>query len=141
MKNVFGNSVTVTLAGESHGEAIVAILDGLTPGLAVDGDFIESRLLRRRPAGRMSTARREADPISIVSGVFEGKTTGTPLTIVIPNAETRSRDYEALRYLPRPGHADLTASMKYEGFQDYRGSGHFRDALRLVLWRPVRLPN
>ncbi|MBE6636980.1 MAG: chorismate synthase [Ruminococcaceae bacterium] len=125
MKNVFGNSVTVTLAGESHGEAIVTILDGLMPGLAVDMAFVESRLLRRRPAGTMSTARREADPISIVSGVFEGRTTGTPLTIVIPNAETRSRDYEALRNLPRPGHADFTASRKYEGFQDYRGGGHF----------------
>lgn len=133
MKNVFGNSVTVTLAGESHGEAIVAVLDGLAPGLAVDADFIEARLLRRRPADTLSTARREADPLSIVSGVFEGKTTGTPLTIVIPNAETRSRDYEALRYLPRPGHADLTASMKYEGFQDYRGGGHFSGRVTVAL--------
>ena len=125
MKNTFGNSVTVTLAGESHGEAIVVTLDGLKPGIAVSEDAIAAKLALRRPSGTISTTRREADEFRIVSGVFEGRTTGTPLCILIPNTAKRSTDYEATRYLPRPGHADLTASMKYGGFQDYRGGGHF----------------
>ncbi len=125
MKNTFGNSVTVTLAGESHGEAIVVTLDGLRPGIAVSEDDIAAKLALRRPSGSISTTRREVDEFRILSGVFEGRTTGTPLCILIPNTAKRSTDYEATRYLPRPGHADLTASMKYGGFQDYRGGGHF----------------
>ena len=125
MKNTFGNSVTVTLAGESHGEAIVVILDGLRPGVKVSEEAIAAKLALRRPSGTVSTPRREADDFRIVSGVFEGRTTGTPLTMIIPNTAKHSADYEATRYLPRPGHADLTASIKYGGFQDYRGGGHF----------------
>ena len=125
MKNVIGNSVTVTLAGESHGEAIVVTLDGLRPGIGVDPSHIASRLALRRPSGSISTPRREADEFSILSGVFEGKTTGTPLCILIPNTSKRSGDYEATRFTPRPGHADFTAYEKYGGYQDYRGGGHF----------------
>ena len=123
MKNTFGTSVCVTLFGESHGPMIGAVLDGLAPGIPVDEAFIARRLELRRPAGRISTARQEQDKFEIVSGVFEGKTTGTPLAILVPNADTRSGDYR--RGALRPGHADYTAHVKYHGFEDYRGGGHF----------------
>lgn len=125
MKNTFGNSVQVTISGESHGEAITVILDGLRPGIKVDREFIEKKLTLRRPSGSISTQRREADEFSIVSGVFEGSTTGTPLCIVIPNTGKKSSDYDETRFIPRPSHADLCAYMKYGGYQDYRGGGHF----------------
>ena len=114
MKNTFGQSVCITLFGESHGAEIGAILDGLTPGIAIDEDFIRHRLSLRRPHGKISTARVEADEFRIVSGVFEGRTTGTPLCILIPNTNTRSGDYA--KGLPRPGHADYTAECKYHGY-------------------------
>ncbi len=125
MKNTFGTSITATIYGESHGEAIGVILDGMTPGIPVDRDFIDAQLTLRRPAGKISTARQEPDEYRIVSGVFEGKTTGTPICIVIPNTQTRSKDYSATRALARPGHADYTAYCKYHGYEDYRGGGHF----------------
>ena len=125
MKNTFGNSVATTIYGESHGEAIGVVIDGLAPGIPVDRDFIDAQLTLRRPSGKISTARQEQDEYRLVSGVFEGKTTGTPLCIVIPNTQTRSKDYSATRALARPGHADYTAYCKYHGFEDYRGGGHF----------------
>jgi len=133
MKNTFGNSISLTLFGESHGEAIGAVLGGLAPGIEVDIDFIRSQLDKRRPAGKISTARREADEFSIVSGVFEGKTTGTPLTIIIPNTAQHSKDYSATRSLARPGHADYTAYAKYHGYEDYRGGGHFSGRVTAAL--------
>lgn len=131
MKNSFGTSVTVTLFGESHGPEIGAVLDGLAPGIPVDESFIASQLSFRRPAGRISTARQETDPFRIVSGVFEGCTTGTPLAVLIPNADTRSADYQ--RGPARPGHADYTAFAKYHGFEDYRGGGHFSGRITAAL--------
>ena len=123
MKNTFGSSITVTLFGESHGPEIGAVLDGLPSGLPVNEAFIAEQLRLRRPAGRISTSRQEPDPFRIISGVFQGKTTGTPLTILISNSDTRSRDYN---FGPaRPGHADYTAHIRYGGFEDYRGGGHF----------------
>ncbi|MGI6020624.1 MAG: chorismate synthase, partial [Lachnospiraceae bacterium] len=113
MKNTFGNSVSITIFGESHGPEIGVVLDGMAPGIEVDREFIDSQLTLRRPAGRISTSRREADEYRIVSGVFEGKTTGTPIAIVIPNTSTRSKDYSGSRFLARPGHADFTANCKY----------------------------
>ena len=101
MKNTFGTSVCVTLFGESHGAKIGAVLDGLAPGIPVDESLIAHQLELRRPAGSISTARREQDAFEIVSGVFEDRTTGTPLTILIPNADTRSGDYT--RGALRPG--------------------------------------
>ena len=123
MKNSIGHSVILTLAGESHGEMICAVLDGLAPGIPVDEGFIAQQLGRRRPQGPTDTARREKDGFRIVSGVFEGFTTGTPLTILIPNEDTRSSDYDPA--LPRPSHADWAAHMRYRGYEDWRGGGHF----------------
>ena len=125
MKNSIGTSVILTLAGESHGEAIVAVLDGMAPGIPVNEAFIAEQLSRRRPQGPTDTARREPDEFRIVSGVFEGRTTGAPLTIIIPNVNVRSADYEATHTLARPSHADYTAHVKYDGFEDWRGGGHF----------------
>ena len=127
MKNTFGNSIALTLFGESHGEAIGAVLDGLAPGIRIDNEYIAKRLSLRRPSGKISTARVEADEYKIVSGVFNGYTTGTPLTVIIPNTNTQSKAYTP--EIPRPGHADYTAECKYHGFQDYRGGGHFSGRL------------
>ncbi|MBQ1230094.1 MAG: chorismate synthase [Clostridia bacterium] len=131
MKNTFGNNVTLTLFGESHGPRIGAVLDGLAPGILVDEKRIAHQLSLRRPFGKISTARVEPDPVEIVSGVFEGRTTGTPLCILIPNTNTKSADYQ--KGLPRPGHADYTAECKYHGYQDYRGGGHFSGRLTAPL--------
>ncbi len=133
MKNTFGSSITVTLFGESHGEYIGAVLDGLAAGIRIDFDNIRLRLSQRRPAGKISTARVETDEFSIVSGAMSGYTTGAPLCILIPNTNTHSKDYEALRDTPRPGHADYTAGCKYGGFQDIRGGGHFSGRLTAAL--------
>ena len=109
MKNTFGNSISITLFGESHGEEIGAVLDGMAPGIAVDEAYIAQKLALRRPFGKISTGRVEPDRFRIVSGVFDGRTTGTPICIVIPNENARSKDYEDTRFLARPGHADYTA--------------------------------
>lgn len=131
MKNIFGNALTLTLFGESHGPMIGATLDGLAPGIDIDEESIRAALDLRRPWGKISTARREADPFEIVSGVFHGKSTGTPLTLLIPNRDTKSGDY--IYGVARPSHADLTAYYKYHGFEDYRGGGHFSGRLTAAL--------
>lgn len=133
MKNTFGTSVCITIFGESHGPAVGAVIDGLAPGIAVDTGFIEHQLTLRRPFGNISTARVENDRFEIISGVFNGKTTGTPISIVISNMNKESRDYSELRKLARPGHADLTAFEKYHGFEDYRGGGHFSGRVTAAL--------
>ena len=124
-KNTYGTSVAVTIFGESHGAAVGAVLDGIAPGIPVDPEWIRHQLSLRRPWGSISTGRRETDEFEILSGVFEERTTGTPICIVIRNQDTRSKDYAATRALARPGHADYTAYEKYHGFEDYRGGGHF----------------
>ena len=129
MKNVFGNSITVTLFGESHGKQIGAVIDGLAPGVEVDMEFVRKQLEVRKPHGKISTQRVEADEPHIVSGVFEGKTTGTPICILFENNNTKSKDYSKTKDLMRPGHADYTAIQKYHGFADYRGGGHFSGRL------------
>ena len=133
MKNTFGHSVAVTLFGESHGESIGAVIDGLPAGIPVDRDRIASKLSLRRPWGKLSTSRAEQDNFSIVSGVFNGYTTGAPLCIIIPNKDTDSSKYSSLFRTPRPGHADYTGGCKYHGFQDYRGGGHFSGRLTAPL--------
>lgn len=125
MKNVLGNSITVTLFGESHGEEIGAVIDGLAPGIEVDLNFMRKQLKLRKPYGKISTQRVEADEPHIISGVFEGKTTGTPICILFENNNTKSNDYSKTKDMMRPGHADYTAVEKYHGFADYRGGGHF----------------
>ena len=133
MKNTFGNAISLTLFGESHGEYIGAVLDGLAPGIRIDRDYINARLKERRPSGKISTSRVELDEFIIASGEFEGYTTGTPLTILIPNTNTKSKDYSLLARVPRPGHADYAAECKYHGFQDYRGGGHFSGRVTAAL--------
>ena len=133
MKNSFGNSVSVTLFGESHGEAIGAVIDGIAPGIKIDTDYINEKLLKRRPSGAISTARRETDDFKIISGVYNNRTTGSPIAIIIPNENTRSGDYKNLGDTPRPGHADYSAELKYHGFQDYRGGGHFSGRITAAL--------
>lgn len=125
MKNTFGNNISVTLFGESHGTAIGAVIDGLPAGVKVNEEFISHQLDLRRPFGKISTPRQESDKFEIVSGVFCEKTTGTPLCIVIPNENTQSEDYSKDYGKARPGHADYTAFCKYNGCEDYRGGGHF----------------
>ncbi len=131
MKNTFGQSVAVTLFGESHGQYIGAVIDGLAPGLEIDTQFIEHQLTLRRPSGEISTPRVERDEFVLASGVFEGKTTGTPLCILIANTNTKSGDYS--RGVARPSHADYTAFVKYGGFEDYRGGGHFSGRITAAL--------
>lgn len=133
MKNTIGNHVSVTLFGESHGPSIGVVLDGLAPGMRVDEEYITAMLAQRRPAGALSTARREPDPFVIESGVWQGYTTGTSVCIRIPNTDTRSGDYADTRWLARPSHADYTAHQKYHGFEDYRGGGHFSGRLTAAL--------
>ena len=131
MKNTFGQSLTVTVFGESHGPAVGVVLDGLAPGLPVSEAEIARQLSRRRPVSPLDTARREPDAFQLLSGVFDGHTTGTPLTVVIPNTDVRSRDYTY--GLPRPSHADYAAAQKYHGFEDYRGGGHFSGRVTAAL--------
>lgn len=133
MKNTFGNSVAVTLFGESHGEYIGAVIDGLAPGLDVNYEYIEDMLSKRRPEGKISTPRVENDNFKIVSGVVNNKTTGTPITILIPNENVNSADYSQMSSLLRPSHADFAAECKYHGFQDARGGGHFSGRITAAL--------
>ncbi len=125
MKNSFGNSIILTLFGESHGEYIGAVLDGLAPGIKVDVDFIKHQLTLRRPSGAISTSRVEQDEFEIVSGVFNGYTTGTPLTILIKNNNISSKDYQKNYGIATPSGANLAGYYKYHGYEDYRGNGHF----------------
>ena len=121
--STYGQVIHINLFGESHGESIGIVINNLPAGLILDKDRISHELYKRRPKSKLSTPRQEKDEYTIVSGYFNNKTTGTPLTILIPNMDTRSRDYtpEVLR----PSHADYTAYEKYNNNQDYRGSGHF----------------
>ena len=120
--------------GESHGPAIGVVLEGVPAGLALDLDFIRAELARRAPGqNAMTTARKEKDEPEILSGVFEGKTTGTPLCAIIFNTDTRSKDYAKLKDLPRPGHADYAGFVRYHGCNDYRGGGHFSGRLTAPL--------
>ena len=123
-----------TIFGESHGPEIGVVLTGVPAGIALDWDFILSEMARRAPGqSALSTARKEADTPEVVSGVFEGKTTGAPLCAIIQNTDTRSRDYEELRRKPRPSHADYAAFVASGGFRDYRGGGHFSGRLTAPL--------
>lgn len=129
----FGRKFRVSIFGESHGEAIGVVIDGVQPGLQVsEEDFLED-ILRRKSGPKGTTPRIETDQPEILSGVFEGHTTGAPLTIIFRNRNTRSGDYQLFRNVPRPGHADYTASIKWMDFNDPRGGGHFSGRLTLPI--------
>ncbi len=126
MKNTFGSQIHLTIFGESHGAAVGAVLDGVPAGCDIPADFLTLCMDKRRARGDgISTARTEADDIHFLSGAVDGKTTGTAITFVVENGNTRSKDYAKTADLLRPGHADYTAYAKYFGAQDARGGGHF----------------
>ena len=131
--NSFGQIFRISIYGESHGSAVGIIIDGVPPGIPIKlDDFIED-LSRRKPGAKGTTTRREDDLPKLISGVFNEYTTGAPLHIQFDNADVRSSDYEKLKDQPRPGHADFVAHKKYNGFNDYRGGGHFSGRLTLPL--------
>ena len=131
MKSVIGKNITIALYGESHCDAIGIIIDGLCAGIRINTKFMQAQLDKRKPKGKISTQRREADDFKITSGVFNGYTTGTPIHLQIENKNQRSRDYQP--QLPRPSHADYVAHIKYNGYEDYRGGGHFSGRLTAPL--------
>ncbi|MDO4289593.1 MAG: chorismate synthase, partial [Eubacterium sp.] len=134
MSSIWGNKIQVSIFGESHGNAIGATINGLPSGVAVDMEAVKFEMKRRSAKGnRLATPRKEEDELEILSGVFEGKTTGTPLTAIIRNQNTRSKDYARTKDLMRPGHADYSGWQRYQGFQDYRGGGHFSGRLTAPL--------
>ena len=135
MRNTFGNIFTVTTFGESHGAAVGGVIDGMPAGIAVDMDFIQAELDRRKPGqSQLTTARKEADQVEILSGVFEGHTTGTSIGFIVRNTNQHSSDYENMRNLFRPSHADFTYTQKY-GLRDHRGGG--RSSARETISRVV----
>ncbi len=125
MKNTFGQSIGLTVFGESHGSCVGVVIDGLPAGIEINNEYISKVLEKRKPKSQIETARVESDNFEILSGVFNGKSTGTPLTIIIKNENVKSKDYDKNLGLLRPSHADYTANLKYHGFEDYRGGGHF----------------
>lgn len=129
--NTFGRKFRVSIFGESHGELIGVVLDGVPAGLELSEQDFEQDILRRKSGAKGTTPRIEDDMPQLVSGVFEGHTTGAPLTIVFKNNNTRSSDYSQFAAMPRPGHADLTAAFKWDDCQDPRGGGHFSGRLTL----------
>lgn len=131
--NTFGRKFRVSIFGESHGELIGVVLDGVPAGLELSEQDFEKDILRRKSGIKGTTPRKEEDKPRIVSGVYEGHTTGAPLTIVFENANTRSQDYSQFEAMPRPGHADLTAALKWDDCQDPRGGGHFSGRLTLPI--------
>lgn len=129
--NTFGRKFRVSIFGESHGELIGVVLDGVPAGLELSEQDFEQDILRRKSGAKGTTPRIEDDMPQLVSGVFEGHTTGAPLTIVFKNKNTKSSDYSQFAAMPRPGHADLTAAFKWDDCQDPRGGGHFSGRLTL----------
>lgn len=131
--NTLGRKFRVSIFGESHGELIGVVLDGVPAGLELSEHDFQQDILRRKSGAKGTTPRIEADSPMIVSGVFEGHTTGAPLTIAFKNTNTHSSDYELFAAMPRPGHADLTAALKWDDCQDPRGGGHFSGRLTLPI--------
>lgn len=126
MSGMWGNNIKISIFGESHGTGIGITIDGLPSGFEVDLQKIDEEMKRRSPGNSsLSTARKESDIPEILSGIFNGKTTGTPICGIIRNGDTRSKDYGKLKGLMRPGHADYTGNIRYNGSNDYRGGGHF----------------
>lgn len=131
--NSWGERFKISLWGESHGEQIGVCIDGIPAGLAICEEDFETDIARRKAGTFGTTPRHEKDTVHIASGLFEGYTTGAPLTILFVNENTRSKDYSALKNHPRPSHADFVAQQKYSGYNDYRGGGHFSGRVTLAL--------
>lgn len=131
--NTYGNNFKISIFGESHGEAVGIVIDGVRPGLQLNAEHFAADIARRRPGAHGTTERRENDEPQIVSGVFNGHTTGAPLTILFANKNQQSSDYEEITHTPRPSHADFVAARKFNGYNDYRGGGHFSGRLTLPL--------
>lgn len=129
--NTFGRKFRVSIFGESHGEAIGVVLDGVPAGLELSEADFEKDVDRRRSGVKGTTPRKESDKPVILSGIYEGHTTGAPLAVIFRNENTRSSDYSLFAAMPRPGHADLTAALKWDDCQDPRGGGHFSGRLTL----------
>ena len=134
MSSTFGHSLRISVFGQSHSPAIGVTMDGLPAGLKVDMEEVCAFLARRAPGqGAYATARKESDAPEVLSGLVDGFTCGAPLCAVIHNKDTRSKDYEAMRQLPRPSHADYAAYVKYGQYHDIRGGGHFSGRLTACL--------
>ena len=134
MASAYGKSINISIFGESHGDGIGVVIQGLPAGFPLDMDKLRAFLARRAPGqGDYATPRREADNPEFLSGLYRGRLTGTPLAAVIRNTNTRSEDYEKLSFVPRPGHADYTGEIRYRGAQDKRGGGHFSGRLTAPL--------
>lgn len=131
--NTTGRRFRVSIFGESHGEVIGVVMDGVPAGLELAEEDFMADILRRKSGAKGTTPRIEADMPTIVSGVYEGHTTGAPLTVTFRNTNTHSSDYELFAAMPRPGHADLTAALKWDDCQDPRGGGHFSGRLTLTV--------
>ena len=134
MSGIYGMNIKMAIYGESHGVSIGLVIDGVPPGLKLDLEQIEKEMARRAPGkNQLSTQRKESDSFAIQSGFFEGYTTGTPLCVVIKNSDQHSKDYSILKDKMRPGHADYAGFVRYQGFNDYRGGGHFSGRLTAPL--------
>ncbi|MCD6180434.1 MAG: chorismate synthase [Bacteroidales bacterium] len=131
--NTFGRKFKLSIFGESHGEGIGIVIDGCPVGISLKEEDLKADFDRRRSGARGTTPRIEPDLPKILSGVYQGKTTGAPIAIVFENTNTRSHDYNETQEIPRPGHADFTANQKYQGFNDPRGGGHFSGRITLGL--------
>ena len=131
--NTFGRNFRITVFGESHGDMIGVVMDGVPEGIALSAEDFTEDLLRRKAGARGTTPRIEGDIPTIVSGVFEGCTTGAPLTVIFRNENTHSSDYSLFREIPRPGHSDFVAQVKHNFFNDIRGGGHFSGRMTLAL--------
>ncbi len=131
--NTFGQIFRISIFGESHGKSVGVTVDGCPPGINLCEEDMLEDLARRRAGAKGTTPRKEKDLPEIISGVFNGKTTGAPISVIFRNENTRSKDYSQLKVVPRPGHADFVALKKYKGFNDYRGGGHFSGRLTLAL--------
>lgn len=131
--NSFGRIFRISIFGESHGESVGINIDGCPAGILFSNKDMLQDLSRRKSGSKGTTPRKESDIPKIISGVYNGRTTGAPITILFENSNTRSKDYSFIKDSPRPGHADFVAEKKYGGFQDYRGGGHFSGRLTLGL--------
>ena len=130
MRGIWGKNIILSIFGESHGSAIGIVIGGLPPGLSLDFELINRELARRAPGwNNLTSQRRERDEIEILSGYFNNRTTGTPLCGIIRNKDSKPEDYKEIKNLIRPGHGDYTGHIKYKGFNDYRGGGHFSGRL------------